>query len=707
MVRRSLGPVAFALPLSLVTLTALSGTAMLSGCGDETVGATTFTTGGTEAEGDGDGDDDPTGMEGQEAEAEGDGDGDTGDGDGDTGDGDGDTGDGDGDGDGDAPCMSDADCLDSNAPICDGMGECVPCTPDNDVCDIGLYCTVDNVCVVGCTDDEDCPADLVCGPNNTCTGCVMDANCPLGSICENEECVPGCTDQQPCQDGFSCCGGDCQDLANDPNFCGACDADPCPDYANAEDLCTMGVCTMGDCEGLWNNCDGNPANGCETQAQCACVPGEQIDCYTGFPADTEGVGQCQSGLRTCNAQGTGYGACIGQVIPAIEVCGSGLDENCNGQIDENPDLDSDGWGVCDNDCCDQVSPECSTPNLVNPGAFEVGANEVDDDCDGNIDNPLALCDAGLTVNNGTPGDYAKAIDLCQTTTLNPPLAQKKWGVINSWLRLANDAGAPSTSSRSIRPQFGTNIAPQEGQRIAVFSTGAASYPGAPAPNYVAFQQGLNTNTQSAAPADWVAANGGSFPNAPGCAIAGGTTAYNPVMFKVQVRVPTNANSFSVKMYFFSAEYPEYTCTAFNDFFVTLVNSTDPENPADKNIAIYQSGNNTWPVGVNLVKAASGLFSQCLNGTISQCGVPSAYNGCVGSTELVGTGFNVNASACGYNGYTGGGTGWLTMSGNVTPGEIMDIRFVIWDTADQFWDSVVLLDDWQWSVQASEPGVTPG
>jgi hypothetical protein len=706
MVRRSFGPVALVLPLSFVTLAA---------CGNEDIGATTFTGGAGTEVGDGDGDTNET-NEGNDAEA-GDGDGDqTGDGDGDgdqTGDGDGDqTGDGDGDqtGDGDGdqqPCISDADCVDNNTPICADNGECVPCTPAKDICAIGQYCTADNVCIVGCLDDDDCPNELVCGPNNTCTGCVMDANCPLGSVCESGECVPGCTDQQPCQDGFSCCGGECENLANDPNNCGTCNF-VCPNFPNAEDLCINGSCAPGACEGLWNDCDGNPANGCETQAQCACMPGQQIACYTGFPANTEGVGVCKSGLRTCNAQGTGYGACVGQVIPSIEVCNNGLDDNCNGQTDENPDFDGDGWGVCDNDCCDQVSPECSTPGLVNPGAFEVAGNGVDDDCDGQIDNVLALCDQNLVVNNATPNDYARAIDLCQFTTENPPLAQKKWGVINSWLRLANDAGAPAAVSRSIRPQFGTNLFPQKGQRIAVFSTGAASYPGAPAPTYTAWQTGLDTGTSSPAPADWLAANGNAFPNTPGCPGPGSTTAFNPVMYKVRVRVPTNANSFSVKMWYASAEYPEYVCTAFNDLFVTLVNSTSPNNPADRNIAIYQVGNNTYPVGVNILKAAAGLFSQCQNGQITQCGAPIAnYNGCISTTQLVGTGFNTNILTCGHNGFMGGGTGWLTMSGNVTPGETMEIRFVIWDTADQAWDSVVLLDDWQWSVQASQPGVTPG
>ena len=181
------------------------------------------------------------------------------------------------------------------------------------------------------------------------------------------------------------------------------------------------------------------------------------------------------------------------------------------------------------------------------------------------------------------------------------------------------------------------------------------------------------------------------------------------MLTLRVRAPTNANSFSVQMYFLSAEYPEWVCTDFNDFFVTLVNSADNANPADGNIAIYDDGATTWPVGINLVDAGAGLFTQCTNGDTGQCIVGpggGTYNGCTGTADLDGTGFDivetVPAQACNYNGLTGGGTGWLTMSGNVVPGETFEIRFAIWDTGDGFYDSLVLLDDWQWELDASEP-----
>lgn len=576
-------------------------------------------------------------------------------------------------------------------------GEC----PDGQFCD-----AVSEQCAPGCDGDEDCMAPTVCDVStNTCQGCVIDGNCALGTICAGGSCVPGCNDQQPCQDGLACCGGDCVDLMSSLDHCGGCDA-ACGGLPNAEPLCS-GACVLGPCKPGYSDCDKDQGNGCEVKGACSCEPGTKIECFTG-DAEAKNVGICKAGEATCNAQGTDYGPCVGELLPKpTDLCSNGLDDNCNGVVDEDPDADKDGWTVCNGDCCDSPGLACNTPELVNPGAFEFGGNNVDDDCDGNKDNVVSLCDAGLASNSASALDYARAIDLCQFTTENPPLSQKKWGVISGALTLADGAGAPSANARSIRPLFGGNNPPKMGQRLAVLSSGHAAATGQTNPAFAAFQEGVNTGTVSAAPADWLALNGGNFPNAPGCPGAAGNTAFNPVQLKLRVRVPTNAKSFSAKMFFYSAEYPEYVCTAFNDLFVTLVDSQGAGNPPDKNIAVYKQGNLTWPVGVNLVKSAPGLFTQCQNGTIGQCGAPSTYNGCQSTLQVIGTGFDVNASACGHFGHSGGGTGWLTMSGNVKGGETMEIRFTIWDTGDQFWDSVVLLDDWQWSVQAAQPGVQPG
>jgi hypothetical protein len=56
---------------------------------------------------------------------------------------------------------------------------------------------------------------------------------------------------------------------------------------------------------------------------------------------------------------------------------------------------------------------------------------------------------------------------------------------------------------------------------------------------------------------------------------------------------------------------------------------------------------------------------------------------------------------------GGGTGWLTLRGNVSPGETMELRLAIWDTGGHIFDSLVLLDAFEWSLEPAAPGVTPG
>ncbi|PCC73063.1 Putative metal-binding motif-containing protein [Nannocystis exedens] len=588
------------------------------------------------------------------------------------------------------------------------------CVPD---CPEGQYCAGDS-CQPGCDGDEDCTAPATCDlADHTCKGCSADAACPLGQVCKDGACVPGCNDMQPCESGLACCAEACVDPLNDPAHCGGCE--PCPALPNAEASCAMGQCGLGACAAGFADCDNNPNNGCETQGECQCSPGATEACYSG-PGGTQDVGICKGGMHTCNPEGTGWGPCDGEVLPgATDICSNGLDDDCDGQVDEDADNDGDGWTVCGGDCCDEIGPTCLNPDLVNPGAFEVLGNTVDDDCDGMQDNALPACDGGLPSNSSDALQYARAIDLCQFTTENPPIKDKKWGVISGGFSRSNGAGSPANAAKSIRPGFGTVIVPQKNASLAVLSTGNAADANDAMPAYSAFQGGTQLGTSAAVPADWLAANGNNFPNAPGCpAPQGGATGQDTIQLKLRIRVPTNALSFSAYVYFFSSEYPEWVCSPYNDFFLTLVDGQGAGNPADKNVAIYKNQNDQlFPLGVNILKGAPGLFTQCKNGQIS-CGYPPAgtYNSCTGNAELAGTGFHLTNPApqfgndpgyCGSNNQVGGGTGWLKMSGNVKPGETMEIRFVLWDTGDPWYDSLVLLDNFEWSLQASQPGVKPG
>jgi hypothetical protein len=547
---------------------------------------------------------------------------------------------------------------------------------------------------------------------HACVDCLTDPDCAVGTVCQNNVCVAGCSATQPCPSTQTCCTTSCKDTLYDIQNCGGC-GQACPDLPNASELCYNGVCGLGACDPGWVDCD-TTKPGCETSGTaCTCTPGATQACYYG-PPGTAGVGICKNGTQTCGSGG--WEACLGQVMPAIaEICGNGLDDDCDGQTDEDADLDNDGYGTCAGDCCDQVGANCGNPALVNPGAFEVSGNGVDDDCDGTIDNAVPLCDSGLASSSGTALDYAKAIDLCQFTVENPSTPQqKKWGVINAQLLLANGSGTPNANSRSIRPGFGTLIVPKKGQNLAVLSTGHAADKNDTNPGFKAFQDGEDMKTTSPFPADWYQANGNKLPGAGGCPQPEAKQTIR--MLKLRIRAPTNAQSFSAKLYFFSSDYPEYVCTIFNDFFVTLVDTFPAltTNPKDKNIAIYSTGTQNWPVGVNLLKAAPGLFKQCQNGSITlvnpkttACAVKAGgtYSGCIGTNELSGTGFDTTGAttySCGYAGMHGGGTSWLNMKGNVEPGDVMEVRFTIWDTQDHIFDSLVLLDDWEWSVQASTP-----
>ena len=65
--------------------------------------------------------------------------------------------------------------------------------------------------------------------------------------------------------------------------------------------------------------------------------------------------------------------------------------------------------------------------------------------------------------------------------------------------------------------------------------------------------------------------------------------------------------------------------------------------------------------------------------------------------------SADGGSCDTNSKQGGGTGWLQTSGNVVGGEIIKLRIAIWDTSDHILDSIAVIDHFEWSVEATDPG----
>ncbi|HWO25806.1 MAG TPA: choice-of-anchor L domain-containing protein [Kofleriaceae bacterium] len=487
------------------------------------------------------------------------------------------------------------------------------------------------------------------------------------------------------------CPADPAALRNDPLNCGSC-GNACDDGS----ACIDGRCLAGLCQ-----------------------PGTVDTCYTGAE-DTLDVGPCVGGTRVCDRTGA-WGKCEGEIVPLAETCGDAVDNNCNGMIDEDADLDGDGFTTCGSngkpaDCCDYW--ECSKPKEVNAAAFDAPNNMLDDDCNGKIDDTPLLCDIGLDSNSMNAREFAKAIDICRPPN-EPDVSDTdyRWGVVEAKLTLTDGTGVPDKQSYSIRQKFGDNLQPQGGVSFAIISSGGATAKNEDPTKLPQYQNWVSYSTPNFAPypADWYMLNNNTIPNAPGCPSAGGVLANDPVMLTLRVRVPTNAKSFRLSANFFSAEFPEYTCTSFNDFFVVLLdsgynqtmNGMPPNpNPIDKNLAFFQpmGSADKYPVGVNLAYGNTGLFTQCKNGSTGCAGgVGGQINTCVSTAQLAGTGFDEPSTRCNPDSLNGGGTGWLRTAGNVVPGEIIKLRIAIWDTSDHAFDSAAIIDGFAWSTEPVTPG----
>lgn len=229
-----------------------------------------------------------------------------------------------------------SDCDGNQANGCESLNTAENCGACRTRCSGGTPVCVAGSCSSGCGALTRCglAASSVCVSLATdpmhCGDCDHVCEAPANSIAR---CTMG-TCGSTCATGWGNCdgaiGNGCETpTTNNVLHCGRC-ANACPTPPNAVPRCTAGACGF-ECRPGWDDCDGNPANGCET-----------------LLTSNQHCGACGTncGLQICDAS-TDPARCI-TPLPGL-LCRLANESLCDGRC---VDLDRDpgNCGMCGNAC---------------------------------------------------------------------------------------------------------------------------------------------------------------------------------------------------------------------------------------------------------------------------------------------------------------------------------------------------------------------
>src|SRR5690606_10658543 len=99
---------------------------------------------------------------------------------------------------------------------------------------------------------------------------------------------------------------------------------------------------------------------------------------------------CQAGSNRCNADGTAWSGCVGEVLPADESCATPFDEDCDGVAGDG--LDCSGCSIGQTVACYSGPPETVDVGLCRAGTQSCGFSRVFGPCTGEVLPRPEACD---------------------------------------------------------------------------------------------------------------------------------------------------------------------------------------------------------------------------------------------------------------------------------------------------------------------------
>ena len=244
------------------------------------------------------------------------------------------------------------------------------------------------------TSDDNCD-----GIDNDCNGKIDDGYKSRKTTTGKGKCAATCTTQ--CRGGMevAACSGGSRPTGDADNTCNGVD-DDCDGLVDEDFRGGTVTCGAGACQSTGtitcrmgrkiNSCQ--PGNGSGSDTSCNGVDDDcdgQIDEDFVSSSTNCGVGACQStGSLTC-AAGVETNSCVPGVPAPIDSTCDGVDDDCDGFVDEDYSSSSTtcGVGVCTSTGATSCSGGAVSDSCVpgTPDPIETCGNNLDDDCDGAVD----------------------------------------------------------------------------------------------------------------------------------------------------------------------------------------------------------------------------------------------------------------------------------------------------------------------------------